>query len=118
MLLKDLCTDQPVNKWAIKDGKHVGYIRDIFFDNEKDRLYIDIQISDSVIFKTSISRTRFLDDFYDIFAEVLEADADLSDLIDCKIRFRTSSTVSKDGKRFSNIMALKFVLTDETNDSE
>ena len=105
----------------IKDGTHEGVVQSVEYNEETNRVYLKIKLTDCTLYKNSVeladyaSKPMFkvIEPFVDENEEI-----DFSDIKNYDVTFTTKTSTSKDGHKFSNIKDFEYLYSDSDEQDE
>lgn len=102
--------------YHIDEGEHEGVIKSAKYDEEKDRIYLTIELTDGTVFKSSAESADYNDEpLFNVIEPFAYDDGEINfdEIKDYEIIFTTKNNESKDGHIFSNITEFEYLLKDE-----
>ena len=105
--------------YHIEDGQHKGVIQSVEYNQEKDRVYLKIELADGTIYKSSAELADYgIKPLFNIIEPFIDDDEniDFSEIKEYDITFTTKINESKDGNIFSNIIDFDYLYSDSEND--
>ncbi|MDE6789789.1 MAG: hypothetical protein K2J47_10790 [Ruminococcus sp.] len=107
--------------YYIKDGTHEGVVQSVEYNEEANRVYLKIKLTNGTIYKNSsdvadyASKPMFkvIEPFVDENEEI-----DFSDIKNYDVTFTTKTSTSKDGHKFSNIKDFEYLYSDSDEQDE
>lgn len=107
--------------YCIKDGTHEGVIQSVECNEEKERVYLKIKLTDGTVYKNSADLADYASkpmlNVIEPFMNENE-EFDFSDIKNYNVTFTTKTSTSKDGHKFSNIKDFEYLYSDSDEQDE
>ena len=107
--------------YCIKDGTHEGVIQSVECNEEKERVYLKIKLTDGTVYKNSVDLADYArEPLYNIIEQFVDEneEVDFSEIKDYDVTFTTKTSISKDGHKFSNIKDFNYLYDDSDKQDE
>lgn len=101
--------------YYIKDGAHEGVIQSVECNEEKERVYLKIKLTDGKVYKNSADLADYArEPLYNIIEQFVDENGEVafSEIKDYDVTFTTKTSISKDGNKFSNIKNFDYLYDD------
>lgn len=107
--------------YCIKDGTHEGVIQSVECNEEKERVYLKIKLTDGTVYKNSADLADYArEPLYNIIEQFVDEneEVDFSEIKGYDVTFTTKTSTSKDGHKFSNIKDFNYLYDDSDEQNE